>query len=551
NNRQVEFFKSPSKRSFSLPKANGLSKDESIEEQGMEREYDSTQRNPSRALLVVGSDGEELRDDFRSENSRSSNGFKCISEGMRSDSGTINRGFFSPTWRMEQRTETLDIQQEGDESHILRTIPLRKNLQKVANQSDPHQTRHIPGISNKITNTLSKLSTQGDQSAMKEIFRALCLAWQIIPTLDLFATGENKLVDRFLTIGEKEQEDEEEADPDRLGKVQSKISHDSTQVARSNKIHTLANRQQYIPYFWRELSDSEPGEGDDEKEGHATTRKNRGIPHGPRVEQGRKLLTEFLDNINMARYTQKMIIDGQKYDNQKKYTQIMGENKENKDIISKRHATILNTMLFFIFGAVQRVRPEISLLQNEELQTKLASLLKSLCFLRKEEMANIDLSVSIIDDQEQRAAICIPPKQSVQRERYDVRKTDEPKVCPTETFFVWLTRLREHFQQGPTNFIHLFWTENWKRADQRYISTRLERLVQTLGVQNATANSIRHASSTELAAQGFDWRTINCFTHHTPDSKMNNKFYVFAVNKEQDSIASALVKNHGMKQATQ
>ncbi|KAA6371223.1 MAG: hypothetical protein EZS28_033251, partial [Streblomastix strix] len=110
---------------------------------------------------------------------------------------------------------------------------------------------------------------------------------------------------------------------------------------------------------------------------------------------------------------------------------------------------------------------------------------------------------------------------------------------------------REHFQQSPTNFIHLFWTENWKQADQRYISTRLERLVQTLGVQNATANSIRHTSSTELAAQGFDRRTINVFTHHTPDSKMNKEFYIFAVNKEQDSIASALVKNHGMKQATQ
>ncbi|KAA6398790.1 MAG: hypothetical protein EZS28_005677, partial [Streblomastix strix] len=27
DNRQIEFFKSPSKRSFSLPKANGLSKD--------------------------------------------------------------------------------------------------------------------------------------------------------------------------------------------------------------------------------------------------------------------------------------------------------------------------------------------------------------------------------------------------------------------------------------------------------------------------------------------------------------------------------------------
>ncbi|KAA6392791.1 MAG: hypothetical protein EZS28_011681 [Streblomastix strix] len=132
----------------------------------------------------------------------------------------------------------------------------------------------------------------------------------------------------------------------------------------------------------------------------------------------------------------------------------------------------------------------------------------SLCFVRMEEIANIDLSLSIIDDQEQRAAICIPPKQSNQRERYDVRKTEN-------------------------------------------LNTRLERLVLTLGVQNATANSIRHAFSTELAAQGFDGRTINVFTHHIPDSEMNKKFYIFAVNKEQDFIASAFVKNHGEKQATQ
>ncbi|KAA6404286.1 MAG: hypothetical protein EZS28_000195 [Streblomastix strix] len=83
------------------------------------------------------------------------------------------------------------------------------------------------------------------------------------------------------------------------------------------------------------------------------------------------------------------------------------------------------------------------------------------------------------------------------------------------------------------------------------ILPHLERLIQTLGVQNATANSIRHASSTEIAAPGFDGRTINILTHYTPDSKMNKKFYFFALSKEQDSIASALVKNHGEKQATQ
>ncbi|KAA6311522.1 MAG: hypothetical protein EZS28_056110, partial [Streblomastix strix] len=108
NNRQVEFFKSPSKRSFSLPKANGLSKDESIEEQGMEREYDSTQRNPSKALLVVGSDSEKQRDDIRSDNSRGSDGIRRIPKGLGSDSGTVNRRYFSPTWRMEQGTEEMD-----------------------------------------------------------------------------------------------------------------------------------------------------------------------------------------------------------------------------------------------------------------------------------------------------------------------------------------------------------------------------------------------------------------------------------------------------------
>ncbi|KAA6361695.1 MAG: hypothetical protein EZS28_042778 [Streblomastix strix] len=133
-----------------------------------------------------------------------------------------------------------------------------------------------------------------------------------------------------------------------------------------------------------------------------------------------------------------------------------------------------------------------------------------------ENMVNIDLSASFIDDQEQGAAVCIPRKQSVQRKRYYIRKTEEPKMCPTKTFIVWLTRLREHFQQSPMNFIHLFWTENWKRADQKYISTCLERLVQTLGVQNATANSIRHVSSTEPAAQGFDgWTAKVLYTPYT------------------------------------
>ncbi|KAA6356960.1 MAG: hypothetical protein EZS28_047514, partial [Streblomastix strix] len=147
--------------------------------------------------------------------------------------------------------------------------------------------------------------------------------------------------------------------------------------------------------------------------------------------------------------------------------------------------------------------------------------------------------------------VCILTKQSKKRERYDVRRTEDPSVCPTETFFVWPTRYRQHFQPSLTNFIHLFWTEKWVYADQKCISTRRERLVQTIVVQSAIANSLRHASSTELAAQGFDGRTINVFTHHTRDSKMNQNFYIFALCSEYDSIASAFISNHGEKQSTQ
>ncbi|KAA6368915.1 MAG: hypothetical protein EZS28_035557 [Streblomastix strix] len=72
------------------------------------------------------------------------------------------------------------------------------------------QTQHIPGISNKITDTLSRLCTQGDYTVKKDILIVLCQAWQISPTLDLFATGENKLEDRFTAIGEEEEEEEAE-----------------------------------------------------------------------------------------------------------------------------------------------------------------------------------------------------------------------------------------------------------------------------------------------------------------------------------------------------
>ncbi|KAA6397539.1 MAG: hypothetical protein EZS28_006931 [Streblomastix strix] len=210
------------------------------------------------------------------------------------------------------------------------------------------QTQHIPGISNKITDALSRLSTQGDYTVKKEIFRALCQIWQTIPTLDLFATGENKLVDRFMAIGEEEEEEEEELLNEfqrpwmeqifwihppipKIGKAliaweklePKSFMKEPWQPGQIWFIHLLTGSSRYL-FTWRELSDSKPGEGDDEKEGYITSRKNHGIPYGLRVEQGRKILTEFLDNINMARENQQLIIEEQKNNIQQKYILILG-----------------------------------------------------------------------------------------------------------------------------------------------------------------------------------------------------------------------------------
>ncbi|KAA6361244.1 MAG: hypothetical protein EZS28_043227 [Streblomastix strix] len=91
---------------------------------------------------------------------------------------------------MEHGKEILDKQQEGDRSHVLRSIQLRISLQRAANQSDPHQVRqlyrnirfsktkggpqiqHIPGLSNIKTDSLSRLSTQSDHSAKRRYVQA-------------------------------------------------------------------------------------------------------------------------------------------------------------------------------------------------------------------------------------------------------------------------------------------------------------------------------------------------------------------------------------------
>ncbi|KAA6308868.1 MAG: hypothetical protein EZS28_056612, partial [Streblomastix strix] len=105
--------------------------------------------------------------------------------------------------KSDSSTAVQDLaKQRAGETLVAEVKKIIKLCQQLKMQT---QTHYILGISNKITDELSKLSTLGDYSVKKKLFITLCQAWQIIPILDLFATGENNLVDRFVAIGEEQK----------------------------------------------------------------------------------------------------------------------------------------------------------------------------------------------------------------------------------------------------------------------------------------------------------------------------------------------------------
>ncbi|KAA6385620.1 MAG: hypothetical protein EZS28_018851 [Streblomastix strix] len=256
---------------------------------------------------------------------------------------------------MEQGTETLDKKQERDGSHIFRAIPLQINLQRAADQSDPQQVRQlyrsirfsktesrtITGSkseeNNQAISTTENANTDSTYSgSIKQDNRRTKLIkhpgrlFSKAKNIQSFGSGMVDNSNTGLTRNRGQQthaqirgnrrrrgrgrggvakrifmtmEGGDLLDPrtyfedwrslDRLGEVQNKVDHDYTLVVKSSIVHMFTNRRQKTPYSWREISDSEPGEGDDEKEWYATSRKNRGIPHGLRVEQGKNYQQSF------------------------------------------------------------------------------------------------------------------------------------------------------------------------------------------------------------------------------------------------------------------
>ncbi|KAA6359199.1 MAG: hypothetical protein EZS28_045274 [Streblomastix strix] len=106
--------------------------------------------------------------------------------------------------KSDSSTAVQDLaKQRAGETLVAEVKKIVKLCQQLRKQT---HIQHIIGISNKITDALSRLSNQGDYSVKKrDIHRSVSDMVDTSNTGDLLATKQNKLVDRFIAINESDE----------------------------------------------------------------------------------------------------------------------------------------------------------------------------------------------------------------------------------------------------------------------------------------------------------------------------------------------------------
>ncbi|KAA6365990.1 MAG: hypothetical protein EZS28_038483 [Streblomastix strix] len=134
----------------------------------------------------------------------------------------------------------------------------------------------------------------------------------------------------------------------------------------------------------------------------------------------------------------------------------------NATIPHRRFQNIWNTQILFNHW---RQSKQNNYLNIYDLQVNIASLLMSICFFRRNEIAEIRLKFLNVNKTENHASLRLAPKQANAIETYEVYETDNEKLSP---------------------------------------NLQLTKLLRELKIVGTSAYSIRHSATTELAKLGQD-----------------------------------------------
>ncbi|KAA6369389.1 MAG: hypothetical protein EZS28_035083 [Streblomastix strix] len=166
----------------------------------------------------------------------------------------------------------------------------------------------------------------------------------------------------------------------------------------------------------------------------------------------------------------------------------------NATIPHRRYQNIWNIRILFNHW---RQLKQNKYLNNYDLQIKIASLLMSVCFFRPNEIAEIRLKFSNINESENQASLRLAPKQANAIETYEVYETDNEKLSPKLAIYELTDRQKKQFPKG-TDFLLRHKGFN-KATTTKDISLQLTQLLRELKIIGASTYSIRHSATTELA----------------------------------------------------
>ncbi|KAA6391781.1 MAG: hypothetical protein EZS28_012698 [Streblomastix strix] len=166
----------------------------------------------------------------------------------------------------------------------------------------------------------------------------------------------------------------------------------------------------------------------------------------------------------------------------------------NATIPHRRYQNIWNIQILFNHWRQSRHN---KYLNNYDLQVRMSSLLMSVCFFGPNEIAEIRLKFSNVNKTENQTSLRLAPKQANAIETYEVYETDNEKLSSKLATYEWIDRLKKQFPKG-TDF--LLWHKGFnKSTTTKDISLQLTKLLRELKIVGASAYSIRHSASTELA----------------------------------------------------
>ncbi|KAA6390255.1 MAG: hypothetical protein EZS28_014221 [Streblomastix strix] len=160
----------------------------------------------------------------------------------------------------------------------------------------------------------------------------------------------------------------------------------------------------------------------------------------------------------------------------------------------------------------------------------------SVCFFGPDEIPEIRMKFSNVDKTENQASLRLAPKQANSIETYEIYETDNEKLSPKLAIYEWINRLKKQFPKG-TDF--LLWHKGFnKPTTTKNISLQLPILLRKLKMVGASAYSIRHSTTTELAKQSIPERELVTFTHLSQNSHTVQQQHIFASSIRANEIAS-------------